>query len=77
MPLLTVAKLSEGEVITEAVKSSELLLKKLESPDVTRPAKKLENSLGAISKVRQLRSEAVASPTASTASSSNSSLSPK
>ena len=88
MPVLVVARTTdkEGEVITTAVKStcSDLMLKnsRPESPDVTRPAKKLElnNSLGAISKVRltmqQRKNYFVESPTASTTS-SNSSSSPK
>lgn len=85
MPVL-VAKITdkEGEVITTAVKGSDFLSKvnRPESPDVTRPAKKLENQqlLGAISKVRLLKNNssltiAAESPTTSTASSS--SLSPK
>ena len=78
MPVLMVSRTTEkdGEVITTAVKPSESLLKKPESPDVTRVAKKLElsNSLGAISKVRMMRlSESSSSPTASTTSSNSSS----
>ncbi len=89
MPVLVLAKTTdkEGEVITTAVKSSGDFLRvhlnpggpgsaRPESPDVTRPAKRLElasNNLGAIAKVRQLKE----SPTTSTTSSSNSSNSPK
>ena len=83
MPVLVVARTTDkdGEVITTAVKStvSELMLMKNqrpESPDVTRIAKKLElnNSLGAICKVRRNHC-VVESPTASTTSSNSSSSS--